>query len=223
MNRMIRKNAWKTADRAESGSVRLMARFMHLIRSNMRAPIPSAIAAKATRPHQRGFTLTEMMAVVVIIGILSAIALVGYRKYLNSARSSEAAWMVNGIRAAQEAYRSETLSYLDVSQGNLSRFYPTDSPTDAKVQWGGAGNDAANWRILNVTTDGAVYYGYSCAAGPPGNFNAQNSNFTLNAPTDIIEPWYVVEAKGNVDGDNEFSYYHASSFSNEVYWLNEGE
>jgi type IV pilus assembly protein PilA len=226
MYRTNRVRGWYTAVFANFRGEQNLARVVRRHRPSMMNPsqLQSALALAASRKRSRGFTLAEMMAVVVIIGILATLAVVGYRKYINSARGSEAAWMVNGIRAAQEAYRAETLSYLNVST-NINTFYPTGaSPTNKKVQWGGAGPDVARWRILNVTTDGAVYYGYACVAGGPGaiDLSAAEGFSTITAP-DAIEPWYAVQAKGNVDGDSEYSYYFASSFSNEVYWLNEGE
>ena len=193
------------------------------------ASIPDALGLAASRRHARGFTLTELMAVVVIIGILSALALVGYTKYLNSAKASEASHMVSAIRAAEEAYRAETLSYLDVS-GSLAKdkMYPTTDPSDVKVQWGaGADEVAKNWRILNVSTDGAVYYGYAVVAGPPGNVEPPGMPGAPDFLTVVfpvaVEPWYVVLAMGNVNGDSIYSYYMASSLSNEVYWVREGE
>src|SRR6187551_1925463 len=38
----------------------------------------------------RGFTLVELMIVVAIIGILAALAIVGVKKYMTSAKSAEA-------------------------------------------------------------------------------------------------------------------------------------
>ena len=171
----------------------------------------------------RGFTLAELMAVVVIMGVLSTLAVVGYRKYLNSARSNEAVHMVGAIRAAEESYRSETLSYLDVST-SLDNYYPTTTPKDQKVQWGGGTSEVARkWRVLNVTTDGAVYFGYSVIAGPPGPVVVKGTPGIPITTTTAVEPWYIIQAKGNVNGDSVFSYCIGTSFNNQLYWKNEGE
>ena len=130
--------------------------------------------------------------------------------------------MVNGIRSAQEAYRAETLTYLDVS-GSLDNYYPMDTPTNKKWGWGGGNNDkAAKWKMLNVTSDGPVMFGYATIAGPPGALRTPGLALKVDLP-EPQEPWYLIQAKGNVDGDDVFSHCVATSFSNEVLWDNEGE
>ena len=123
--------------------------------------------------------------------------------------------MANGIRSAQEAYRAETLTYLNVSE-DLSNYYPVTEPGRQKVQWGGGETPLANrWRVLAVTTDGAVYYGYSVIAGPPGEVVAPNFEFgSLVSLPVAVEPWYIVQAKGDINGNSIPSFYFASSFSN---------
>jgi len=68
----------------------------------------------ATRQN-RGFTLVEMMIVVVIIGVLATLAVLGYRQIIQASHVSEATNMVQNIRVAQEAYHSETQQYASVS------------------------------------------------------------------------------------------------------------
>ncbi len=55
---------------------------------------------------RRGFTLLELMMVVVIIGILATIALPQYFKTAERARTSEALSILSAIRSAEIRYRS---------------------------------------------------------------------------------------------------------------------
>ena len=47
------------------------------------------------RKHMRGITLMELMIVVVIIGILTAIAYPSYRQYVAKAKRNEAKVEIN--------------------------------------------------------------------------------------------------------------------------------
>jgi type IV pilus assembly protein PilA len=60
-----------------------------------------------TIKNQKGFSLIELMIVVAIIGILSAIAVPNYQKFQRKARQSEAKSMLNAIYTAMKAYETE--------------------------------------------------------------------------------------------------------------------
>src|ERR1700722_12347421 len=89
------------------------------------------------RRSRRGFTLIELMIVVIIIGVLAALAVVGYRKLVTSSHVTEATGMVQNIRVAQESYHSETQQYANIS-GGLLNFYPAFPQYQVITAWGGA-------------------------------------------------------------------------------------
>lgn len=61
--------------------------------------------------QQKGFTLVELMVVVVIIGILSAIAFPSYNAYVNDARRSDAKVALSKIADRQERYYLQNGTY----------------------------------------------------------------------------------------------------------------
>jgi type IV pilus assembly protein PilA len=172
--------------------------------------------------EQRAFTLLELLTVVAIVGILATLGLVSYRRFITSSKSSEAIYMVGAIRAAEESFRAETLTYLNVSVG-FNKYYPDANMGAKKRAWDATHDDAANWRQLGARPDGAVYYGYLVGAGVAGAAIPQlhiAKSPTWQTPT---EPWYVIEAKGDVDGNGTYSYVAGSSFTGEIYVENQGE
>jgi type IV pilus assembly protein PilE len=66
-----------------------------------------------TRSRERGVTLLELMAVVVIIGILASIAIPSYRSYLLRAQRTDATAALLQIAAAQEKFYLQNNAYAD--------------------------------------------------------------------------------------------------------------
>ena len=56
---------------------------------------------------KEGVTLIEVMIVVVIVGILAAVAIPAYDNYVTRSRRSDAYTALETVRAAQEMYRAE--------------------------------------------------------------------------------------------------------------------
>lgn len=163
------------------------------------------------------------MVIVVIVGILSAVGVASFRRQVNSSKATEAFSTIRAIAAAQERYRSENLQYLDVSQGNLTNHYPmTGEPGDTKYHWvqpthaDWEPEGRGGWKLLGVNAPGPVQHAYSVVAGGPTDpLPSPATTATINWGTQINDPWYVIQARGNIDGES--SVYVAASFRGEVY------
>ena len=59
----------------------------------------------------RGFTLIELVIVIVIIGILSTISVPIYRNYVRRAMAAEGVTLVGSLVAAEKAFYAETRNY----------------------------------------------------------------------------------------------------------------
>ena len=61
--------------------------------------------------YQSGFTLVELMIVVVIVGILASVAYPGFQQYLLRAKRAEARNMIVQMATQQERYYSNNNNY----------------------------------------------------------------------------------------------------------------
>jgi prepilin-type N-terminal cleavage/methylation domain-containing protein len=160
------------------------------------------------RARRHGFSLMELMTVVTIVGVLSAIAIPTFSDYIYKSRTSEATEFLGVIRLREESYRSEfgvycpTLSSSAVpnaaaSLATPSNLVPDPSTTrrDPKVF-----NPTAEWRQLGARPTSWVRFGYGVAAGTPADAVAQNLGWT----TANADFWYVARATGDLDADNVY-------------------
>ena len=67
--------------------------------------------------YQKGFTLIELMAVIVILGILTTIVAVNVAPFLNRANFEKARADIAQIEKALETYRFQHYSYPSTNQG----------------------------------------------------------------------------------------------------------
>jgi general secretion pathway protein G len=84
---------------------------------------------------QRGFTLLEIMVVVVILAILAAVAVPQFAGAPDEARSTKAKQDIRAIEAALNMYRLDNYRYPSTEQG-----------LEALVRQPSGNPPAANWR-----------------------------------------------------------------------------
>jgi prepilin-type N-terminal cleavage/methylation domain-containing protein len=180
--------------------------------------------------RSRGFTLVEMMIVVVIVSILATLSVLGYRKLVQSSHVSEATSMVNNIRVAQEAYHAETQSYANCTADLVSAtsWYPKQSVYGVLTQWGAActacntGYDIS--QVLPVHVDGPVLFGYATIAGSAGTAGtAIPNNCNISSLTTPATDWYAIAAEADLDGvTSTHTDVCGFSWTNQVFVYNEG-
>ncbi len=183
------------------------------------------------RSSERGFTLVELMTVVVIMGVLATICGRMVRKHVQASRSIEAFNMIQSIRAAQERWRAEHMVYFDVTNaGGWYPWDPRDPDTHGKARsFFNAPGDSSNadsdkWLMLRPTVSGPVLFGYRTNAGVSGSTMPlpaiPQPGFAWPAHS---ENWYTIQAIGDLDRDGTPSYFLASSLGGEVLSFDEAE
>lgn len=99
------------------------------------------------RLNRKGFTMIELMVVVVIVGVLAAIAIPIYGKYIKNARVTEATGRLGEVITACKAWAQEhqdasgtpqwpaattsSFDYVDLSDSELFSYSITSSAGDA--------------------------------------------------------------------------------------------
>jgi len=62
---------------------------------------------------QKGFTLVELMIVVVIVAILAAVSIPAYSDYVRRGKITEATTALSGLRVRMEQYYQDNRTYLN--------------------------------------------------------------------------------------------------------------
>jgi prepilin-type N-terminal cleavage/methylation domain-containing protein len=147
------------------------------------------------RKNNSGFTLVELMIVVAIIGILAAVAIPAFSKYIKKSRTAEASQTLNKMWQGSVVY-FETDHTITVAGATFGNALPKQFPASAAPEAGGkcctqAGmkcpkgdpiyNTDATWNALNFSIADAHYYLPRYLSGGV----SMASNFTGEAEGDL--------------------------------------
>ena len=169
-----------------------------------------------TKNGAKGFTLIELMIVVAIIGILAAVAIPAFMKYIRRSKTSEATMNIRKLFDSSVSYFNEEHAARDGQI--LNRQFP-DTIVPAPDGFPGivcAGGDSqkykpkandfsgATWQALNFSVDDPLYYEYtytSVGTGTASKFTAR-ARGDLNCDTNLstFERVGTVDAENNVNG-----------------------
>ena len=130
-----------------------------------------------------GFTLLELMMVVAIIGLLSAIAIPNFLQYQARSRRSEAYANIVGMVRAQKSFQAERDEFHD-SFAPWPDFTLNGGLRAEKQTWDDDSETA--FADLGWHPEGKVFYSYE-------------ANTSVNC--DDCEHCFTATAYGNVDGD----------------------
>jgi len=143
---------------------------------------------------RRGFTLVELMIVVVILGLLAAIAVPAFTRYVKRGKTAEATATVSSMYRLQLTYYENTQERSSSTTFATCEQLPTPAPSASKYPasvtlW----MNSSSWSALGFVIDRPHYYQYVTTGSASG---------------------FTARAVGDIDGDTVLSTFERSGIIN---------
>lgn len=164
--------------------------------------------ARLLRKKVKGFTLIELMIVVVILGVLAAVAIPAFIKYIRRAKTSEAEDKISEMfRSATSYFTAENVARGAEASALAPQFPTSVGPTpgdctecasadDGRCAPDGTGTagydgnstagwDTESWQALNFAISDPHYFVYEFDATNTEGVRGVGSLFTARAQADL--------------------------------------
>ncbi len=171
--------------------------------------------SKMRRKAEQGFTLIELMIVVAIIGILAAVAIPAFMKYIKKSKTTEARQFVKKIYEGAREY------YMDTPQPTVAPIAPqfpnatTSTITPASTACAGGTStkvapvpslwETASWNALKFSVDDPSLFQYTYVAttlkGLSAAYTARaNGDLDCDAKLSTFEMLGALDTQGSPTG-----------------------